>query len=373
MFTVHKYFFDFERLNAILVDPCRYAKDENRFLLGEALAPSWFSYDGLESALLDLESMMRMEIRTQLGPLAWPGIPDLIKDIKRVNDRTFHASTRWRNAQLGLADIQEGHARFLELQLIASHDGTRNSFDFFLNNGYLGTRYSTAYRLFLQWSGYAAPSTLLDWRVHIFILVCEYALNPTAPYLDPFKLDELFEQFHPGARFKAACEALAKLPSLEPTGPTNPQFMKSAFEAIDDAARPMWAIPLGDALRTADAFAKQFFAVDVPFEQPFFNLLARHLSTVLLRVANTSDYLTPLTIALNGPKTVPFLLPPAIKIGTQTFFPEIAVGARRPSWAGYLIGLVYCDLVDQLLRYRGPFTYENAIVPPELRESITKA
>lgn len=372
MFIVHKYYFEFEKLNAVLDDRERYSKDEDRFVL-EAFPPSLFHYSGFESSLLDLTSMMRTEIAVWLdGRLKWPGKTDLIEYIKRANE-PFARSSDWRNSSLGIASIQEGHARFLEMQLLASQDADRNDFAFFIDNGYWGNRYIVAYKAFLEWSGLTPPPTVLDWRVHLFILVCEYALNPTAPYLDGFELETLFDQFHPANRFKTACRALSKLPSLAPTTPVDPKYMRAAFEAIEEASKPKLAVPLAEALRIVNPFAEKFLGSDVPFERPFFNLTARHLSTVLLRTGNSSVYLTPLTLVLDGAKTIPFLLPPAIRLASRTVFPEIAVGTKRPTWAGYLIGLMYCDLVDQLLRRRGPFTYECQVVPPDLSAMIAKA
>jgi hypothetical protein len=188
--------------------------------------------------------------------------------------------------------------------------------------------------------------------------------------MDGFELETLFDTFHPGVRFRKACEAVRTLPSLQPAGKVGPAFGNLAYEAIENALLPKPTSALMDAFRVVGDFADAFFRADSSIEQPFLNLLARHLSAVLLRTSNSSVHLTPLTIALDGSSAVRFLFPPAIKVGEKMFFPEVPFGARRPSWGGYLIGLVLCDMVDQLMRRPGPFTYDCRLIPEELRSSV---
>lgn len=372
LYLVHKYYFDFERLNAVIDDPVSYFENRNSFVLDEARAAIPSPYENLETPLLDLVSLMRMAIKSELKPLRWPGKTNLIGAVKEVSKSSFRASERWREDLLGIGDIQEGHARFMEMQLIACRDREKDDFGFFANNGYLTNRYTSAYRAFLKRSGLTPPSGVLDWRVCVFQVVCEYALNPTAPYLDGYELETLFDEFHPGTRFRTACDALAKIPSLASTEPIDPKYWKFAFEAIEDASRPKWAIPLSEALQTIYAFGKQFFGIDVSLERPLFNLMGRHLNTVGIRAANSSVHLAPLFMIRDGARLGSFLLPPAIKIGSRTNFSKI-IGEKRPSWGGYLIGLIFSDLVDQLLRDFGPFKYESSIVPPHLMEAVVEA
>jgi hypothetical protein len=81
IFTIHKYYFDSEKLNAALDDPAGFRRTAKRLFLS-AVPPNTSYYRGFESALLDLTSMIRVEVSDQLDPLKWPGERDLISFVE---------------------------------------------------------------------------------------------------------------------------------------------------------------------------------------------------------------------------------------------------------------------------------------------------
>jgi hypothetical protein len=380
-FTVHKYHFDFEKLNAVLDDPRRFVRTEDQFFT-EAFPPNMFYYDGFECALIDLAAMIRETVATQLRPLAWPGKRGLIELVRHTSqfDKMggFQPSKEWRSAELGLAQIQEGHARFLEMQLCAALDSDKDSLDYFANNQYLGKRYVTAFNTFLERTGLPTPSGVLDWQVHLFVLACEYALNPTVPYVDEIDPENLFDQFHPGHRFAKACATIANLPSLavpkRPQNPVDHAFLRSAFDAIEQVSRPQFAPPLAKALRRVGQLGDRCVTDSNYCNRPLFNVLGRHFGTVAIRRDNESSYVNPLTIVLDGASAIPFLMPPIIRTPKRSFY------FRSPTYGGdqgaegdmvsYFLSFVYCDLVHQLLAERGPFRFEYPMVPDNYREPI---
>jgi hypothetical protein len=277
------------------------------------------------------------------------------------------------------------------MQFCATHDRKQNSIVHFKDLGYLSAVYMRALRRFLQWSGLNEPVSVLDWRIHLFSVVCDYAMCPTAGYFGSLgNPTNLLDRFHPGARFRRACEVIAsrgiamRLSSKFPSEfAVNHQFMITAYEEIEGAIRVGTEVTYLDACKAIGNFANTLLAapqrqpnpseISYPTMWPLFNLLRRHFANLDRRLGKPDFYYDPLTIALDEPQSLPFLLPPTVS--TKDGFQFINIIPKK--WnrrrgdggmellVGFYIGQVYSDLVRQLISDKGPFKYDFAWLPPE--------
>tara|TARA_R100001244_G_scaffold20643_13_gene21837 strand:- start:3026 stop:4681 length:1656 start_codon:yes stop_codon:yes gene_type:complete len=118
-------------------------------------------------------------------------------------------------AEVGLAEIFEGQARFCQLQFLASSGGPE-LLESYREKGQFGPIYVSAFELFLRLLGADWPERYDDPLVGLFLLICDLAINPTRGY--PLEI-ESFEDFicdvDAGARFTRLCLAAAEAPELQ--------------------------------------------------------------------------------------------------------------------------------------------------------------
>jgi hypothetical protein len=110
---------------------------------------------------------------------------------------------------VGVHDIYEGQARFLQLQFLAfSSDGLtlRRARD----QGMLNGVYGNAFRAFLRLSESSEPEELDDPLIGLFLVICDMSINPTAGF--PAAIQD-YENFlldaDPGVRFMVLCKCIA--------------------------------------------------------------------------------------------------------------------------------------------------------------------
>lgn len=118
-------------------------------------------------------------------------------------------------AEVGLAEIFEGQARFCQLQFLASSGGPE-LLESYREKGQFGPIYVSAFELFLRLLGADWPERYDDPLVGLFLLICDLAINPTRGY--PLEIQS-FEDFicdvDAGARFTRLCLAAAETPELQ--------------------------------------------------------------------------------------------------------------------------------------------------------------
>jgi hypothetical protein len=112
-------------------------------------------------------------------------------------------------APVGLMDLYEGQARFIQLQFLAfSSDGltVREAED----RGMLQGVYGNAFRVFLELSNSSEPELLNDPLVALFMAVCDMSINPTVGFPAPIgDFETFFLDADPGIRFAILCKAIA--------------------------------------------------------------------------------------------------------------------------------------------------------------------
>lgn len=118
-------------------------------------------------------------------------------------------------AEVGLAEIFEGQARFCQLQFLASSGGPE-LLESYREMGQFARIYVSAFELFLRLLGVEWPERYDDPLVGLFLLICDLAINPTRGYpLDIESFEDLIRDVDPGARFTRLCLAAAEAPELQ--------------------------------------------------------------------------------------------------------------------------------------------------------------
>ena len=146
------------------------------------------------------------------NPASWD--PHILRLRAEHAEGFVHASMP-PTAEVGLAEIFEGQARFCQLQFLASSGGPE-LLESYREKGQFGPIYVAAFELFLRLLGAVWPDRYDDPLVGLFLLICDLAINPTRGY--PLEI-ESFEDFicdvDPGARFTRLCLAAAEAPELQ--------------------------------------------------------------------------------------------------------------------------------------------------------------
>jgi hypothetical protein len=227
------------------------------------------------------------------------------------------------------------------------------------------------------------PASVLDWRVHLFIVMCDYAMSSTAGYFgciaDPA---DLITRIHPGERFKRACWALVSsnlLKLLEskcrPEFTIDHGFMKLAFSEVEAAANMAGEASFDNATQAIAAFANELFSSKQPYPTifPALDLLRRHFVIADARVRNPHFYHSPLAFALEAPSSIPMILPPTVSTNTFVEYvmalPGKWVGKNQSAEWGLqeaiqsYAGRIYSDLIRQLVSTSGPFQLEYKWLP----------
>lgn len=115
---------------------------------------------------------------------------------------------------LGLRAIQEGQARFAELQFRHMASGGRESWAEFAAQGLLEEEYLRAFEIFLITAKLDRPGSPISPEVNLFLLVCDLAMMPSVGYPDEIlDFSGFIEAVSPGTRFLELCGATRLLGS----------------------------------------------------------------------------------------------------------------------------------------------------------------
>lgn len=135
---------------------------------------------------------------------------DGLEDLARRRVRGYYYATEIIRAPVGLLDLYEGQARFIQLQFLAmaADDMT---FAEARDLGMLEGVYGTAFQSFLQLSKSAEPELIDDPLVALFLFICDMSINPTAGFPSPIEsYENFFLDADPGIRFATLCQAVAE-------------------------------------------------------------------------------------------------------------------------------------------------------------------
>jgi hypothetical protein len=134
---------------------------------------------------------------------------DKLAELAARRVRGYHYQSEIIRAPVGLLDLYEGQARFIQLQFLALASDGLTIADA-KASGMLDGDYGTAFRAFLRISESPEPIELIDPLVALFLFICDMSINPTAAF--PASID-VYEDFflvaNPGVRFAMLCKAVA--------------------------------------------------------------------------------------------------------------------------------------------------------------------
>jgi hypothetical protein len=136
----------------------------------------------------------------------------LIDKLVELEDRSvlgYHYATEIIRAPVGLHDLYEGQARFIQLQFLALASDGLTIADA-KSRGMLDGVYGAAFRAFLKISESPEPLELVDPLVALFLFICDMSINPTAAFPASIEIyEDFFLEANPGIRFARLCKAVA--------------------------------------------------------------------------------------------------------------------------------------------------------------------
>lgn len=110
---------------------------------------------------------------------------------------------------VGIHDIFEGQARFIQIQYLHFSSGGALEWDEFDKLGMLSGIYVKAFNVYLDLIDAIRPKSINDPLVGLFLLICDISINPADGF--PFDIEH-FESFvlsaDPGTRFFLLCKAV---------------------------------------------------------------------------------------------------------------------------------------------------------------------
>lgn len=127
----------------------------------------------------------------------------------------YYYGTRIARAPVGLYELYEGQARFIQLQFLARSSQSGLTIDEARGEGMLEGVYGAAFKQFLEISETSEPTSIIGPVVALFLFICDMAINPTVGFPAPIKVYEKFYlEADPGVRFYLLCKAVIEEPSL---------------------------------------------------------------------------------------------------------------------------------------------------------------
>jgi hypothetical protein len=123
--------------------------------------------------------------------------------------RGYYYGSEIIRAPVGLLDIYEGQARFLQLQFL-SFASAGLTIPEVRNQGMLDGVYGNAFRAFLKISDSPEPDRLDDPLIALFLVICDMSINPTAGFPASIEnYEAFFLDADPGIRFATLCKSIA--------------------------------------------------------------------------------------------------------------------------------------------------------------------
>lgn len=135
---------------------------------------------------------------------------DNLAKLAQQKVRGYYYTSEIIRAPVGLLDLYEGQARFIQLQFLAlSLKGLTISEA--RCNGMLDGIYGSAFAEFLKLSESSEPIDIIDPLIALFLFICDMSINPTAGFPAPIEdYENFFLDADPGIRFAVLCKAIAK-------------------------------------------------------------------------------------------------------------------------------------------------------------------
>jgi hypothetical protein len=373
----------FEQFNGILDDPKAWSRFERGVdSVADAVKHGHRVNRFAEESLLRLVQMVKEEIQA-VTETTWPSDKSALSAAYEEHHPGFYPDDGWLRAKVGMLHIHEGQARILELQLRAASDNRYAGIADIESGGLLSGIYRRAYDRFLEITGIAAAETILDWQVHLFIAICDFALNPTLAYLDDVDwAANLINEFHPGVRFERSCQSIAATKFFEglisrhgSAFAFSHEFMNEAFNELEAMSADQNKTSLLKVAQTMAELSRSVYRETPNIGSPINTLLRKHFLCMLMRLEDRAAYASPLARVLDH-LSIESFVPPIISANGEFRLPL----SRDASWAQFSpqehtnirfpVEQVYSDLVRQLVSCPGNFEYDHPWIPGELAAAI---
>ncbi|MDH3998217.1 MAG: hypothetical protein OET90_05205 [Desulfuromonadales bacterium] len=136
-------------------------------------------------------------------------LADNLTELAQRRVRGYYYKSDIIRAPVGLLDLYEGQARFIQLQFLALSCGGLSIAEA-KSRGMLDGVYGTAFHAFLKISEAPEPEELSDPLIALFLFICDMSINPTVGF--PALIEDyenFFLEADPGIRFAMLCKAVA--------------------------------------------------------------------------------------------------------------------------------------------------------------------
>jgi hypothetical protein len=137
-------------------------------------------------------------------------ISENLLSLRAAKTDGYYVGSPIYKTDLGLLHIMEGQARFIQLQFLAfTIDGITLSAA--KNDGMLDGEYGQAFKVFLRLTESTEPEFIDDPLIALFLLICDFSLNPCVGFLSPIlNYENFFLDADPGVSFMRLCRAVAQ-------------------------------------------------------------------------------------------------------------------------------------------------------------------
>ncbi len=111
---------------------------------------------------------------------------------------------------IGLKELFEGQARFIQIQYLYFGSGEKFNWDDFREMGMLSGVYVKAFEIFIESTESDWPVSIDDPLVALFLLICDISMNPSDGFpFDIYHFESFIESTDPGTRFIYLCRIIA--------------------------------------------------------------------------------------------------------------------------------------------------------------------
>ena len=366
---------DLEVGYALTVDPLHafYQLQKNPFL-----------YESVGYALAQHVATTTSFIEQVVGEHSLP-MPDkeewtrFITKARESGARGFELGTLAK-MKLGARHLFEGQARMVEL-CYRERAVERRSLIEFAEDGWLDGHYGAAFEYFLKSLGREMPEDPQDPLASLFLLACDYALNPESGYPSPTGPAEAWVQStHPGLRFERLCSVAAlHLPELEET------LEKLSRRRYEDVCAVLakatgWSAPhdvarvIGERVATHDLWGSLPASTDTAAHL----VLAAHQSFCATKAELPHFFCWPAAYLTDesdsGDELEAFqrlleLYSPPFHTGLEgggvdtAHLPELEPGHQQKAVSDYFRATAIYELMRQWLAQDGPFRFEYSWKP----------
>lgn len=138
--------------------------------------------------------------------------------LRNERRRGYYYGTPIAVPPLGLLEILEGQARFIQLQFLSCAAARHFLMSELEEMGFLNGVYAKAFDVFLALTMNFRPESMDDQIVSLFLLICDLAINPLPGFpIDIANFETFIEDVDPGIRFANLCLAAKSLPEISST------------------------------------------------------------------------------------------------------------------------------------------------------------